>query len=265
MIKRNILICVLLAASLTIYAQQDSTLHERVAAVLSKEFFQYLSEKSDFGAAIAVVDDNQIVWEKTFGFVDGKDSRPIDANTIFSIQSMSKSFTALAILMAVQDGLLDLDTPIKEYLPDFRIKSLFNEHPEELITLRLLLSHRAGFTHEAPYGSNFDDRNDFNKHVESISDTWLHYPVGYRMRYSNLGIDLAGYILQVKSGMPFERYVKEKVLTPIGMDSSSLDMTVIEDAVNRAIGHSGGGEIVPLRIPMIPAGGVYSSIRDMAK
>jgi CubicO group peptidase (beta-lactamase class C family) len=264
--KLIILTFLLLAISLTTYAQQDTTtLQERVAAVLRKEFSQCLSEKPDFGGAIAVVDDKHIVWEETFGSVNGKETRLIDVNTIFSIQSMSKSFTALAVMMAVQDGLLDIDTPIKEYLPDFRINSLFDEHPEELITLRLLLSHRAGLTHEAPYGSNFDDRNDFNKHIQSISDTWLQYPVGYRMKYSNLGIDLAGYILQVKSGMPFERYVKEKVLTPIGMDSSLLDMTVIEKTLNRAIGHSSHGEILPLRIPMIPAGGVYSSIRDMAK
>jgi CubicO group peptidase (beta-lactamase class C family) len=263
--KLIVLTCVLLAAALTTYAQQNQTLHQGVAAVLNKQFSEYLSEKPNFGAAIAVVDDKQIIWEKTFGFVDGDSSRPVDANTIFSIQSMSKSFSALAVLMAVQDGLVDLDTPIKEYLPDFKVKSLYDEHPEELITLRLLLTHRAGFTFDAPFGSNYDDRYDFTKHIESISDTWLRYPVGYRLAYSNVGIDLAGYILQKRSGMPFEQYVKVKVFDPIGMDNSSLDMRLIEKRKNRAIGHSNSGEIIPLRIPMIPAGGVYSTVRDMAK
>jgi hypothetical protein len=80
-----------------------------------------------------------------------------------------------------------------------------------------------------------------------------------------VGIDLAGYIVQSRSGKPFAQYVKEKVLDPIGMNSSSLDMTVIEATENRAKGHSDGGEILPLRIPMIPAGGVYSTLHDMAK
>jgi CubicO group peptidase (beta-lactamase class C family) len=249
----------------TAWAQQDQTLQQAVAKELDTAISQYLSDKPKFGAAIAVVDDQQVIWQKEFGCVDGEGSRPIDGDTMFSIQSMSKSFTALAVLMAVQDGLVDLDTPIKEYLPDFTVNSLYDKHPEELITLRLLLTHRAGFTHEAPYGSNYDDRNDFDEHIESISSTWLRYPVGYRPAYSNVGIDLAGYIIQSQSGMPFEQYVKAKVLDPIGMDSSSLDMSVIEGRENRAIGHSDNGETIPLRIPMIPSGGVYSTARDMAK
>jgi CubicO group peptidase (beta-lactamase class C family) len=255
----------LIAVSSSARAQQDSTLQARVAGVLDAEYSRYLSGKPGFGAAIAVVDDKGIVWEKTFGQVDGDGSRMVDANTIFSIQSMSKSFTALAALMAVQDGLVDLDTPIKEYLPDFRVNSIYDEHPEESITLRLLLTHRAGLTFDAPFGSNYDDRYDFTKHIESISETWLRYPVGYRLSYSNTGIDLAAYILQVMSGMPFERYVKLKVLDPIGMNDSSLEMAWIEKRENRAIGHSDGSEIIPMRVPMIGAGGVYSSIRDMAK
>jgi CubicO group peptidase (beta-lactamase class C family) len=258
----------LTAASSTAWAQQDQTLQEKVVAEVtefSKMISAHLSMQPDIGAAIAIVDDKQVVWEHTYGCLDGAGSRPINANTMFSIQSMSKSFTALAVLMAVQGGLVDLDTPIKEYLPDFRVNSVYDEHPEESITLRLLLTHRAGFTFGAPFGSQYDDRYDFTKHIESISETWLRYPVGYRLCYSNAGIDLAGYILQSLSGMPFEQYVKEEVLDPIGMDSSSLDMAVIESRENRAIGHSAHGELIPLRIPMIPAGGVYTTLHDMAK
>ena len=262
------LTCVLLITPLTIYALQNPSLNQRFAAgftELDKTISAYLLQRPDDGAAIAVVDGEQIIWEKTYGCVNGRGSRLVDANTMFSIQSMSKSFTALAVLMAVQDGLVDLDTPIKEYLPEFRVNSLYNKQPEELITLRLLLAHWAGFTFEAPFGSQYDDRYDFERHIESLSDTWLRYPVGYRRFYSNAGIDLAGYIVQTRSGKPFARYVKEKLLDPIGMNSSSLDMTVIEGRVNRAIGHSDHGEILPLRVPMIPAGGVYSTLHDMAK
>jgi CubicO group peptidase (beta-lactamase class C family) len=263
-----VLACALLVAPLTICAQKSQSLHEGVAAnfkALDLTISAYMAQRPDDGAAIAIVDDEQIIWEKTYGCIDGKVSRRVDANTMFSIQSMSKSFTAVAVLKAVHDGLIDLNTPIKEYLPDFSVNSLYDKNPEGLITLRLLLTHRAGFTFEAPFGSQYDDRYDFTKHIESISDTWLRYPVGYRLFYSNVGIDLAGYIVQSRSGKPFAQYVKEKLFDPIGMDSSSLDMTVIEDRVNRAIGHSDHEEILPLRVPMIPAGGVYSTLHDMAK
>jgi CubicO group peptidase (beta-lactamase class C family) len=149
------LVALLVTISSTANAQQDSTLQERVAASLDREVSEHLSERPNFGVAIAVVDDKEIIWEKTSGWVDGEGSPAVDENTIFSIQSMSKSFTALAVLMAAQDGLVDLDTPIKEYLPDFKVNSLYDTHPEKLITLRLLLTHRAGFTFEAPFGNNY--------------------------------------------------------------------------------------------------------------
>jgi len=247
------------------FGQGEQAPAEEVVTRIRDEVINMLSETSIPGAAIAVVDDKNIIWDKVYGNVYGADSRPVDVNTIFSIQSMSKGFTALAVLIAVQDGLVDLDTPIKEYLPDFTVNSIYDENPEEVITLRHLLSHRAGFTHEAPFGSNFDDRNDFLKHIESISSTWLRYPVGYRYSYSNLGIDLAGYILQVRSGKKFELYVKEKVFNPLGMNSSSLDMGVIKQRENRAIGHGRNTDSIPIHIPMIPAGGVYTNVRDMTR
>ena len=137
----------------------------------------------------------------------------VTPDTIFSVQSTSKNFTAMSVLLAVQDGLLNLDVPITTYLPDFTVHSIFEEHPERKITLRMLLSHTAGFTHEAPVGNNFDlGPVSFEDHIKSISDTWLRFPVGTGYAYSNLGIDLAGYILQKASGQPFAEYVEEKLL-----------------------------------------------------
>lgn len=252
--------------ALSVYSsKEEEPLANEVARNLEEKLPGLLSQASITGASVAVVDDRNIIWEQVYGHTGGEYVRPIDATTIFSIQSMSKSFTALAVMMAVQDGLIDLDAPLKRYLHDFTVNSIYDENPEEIITLRHLLAHRACFTHEAPFGSNYDDRNDFTKHIKSISRTWLRYPVGYRYAYSNLGIDLAGYILQVLSGKPFELYVKEKVFDALGMSSSSLDMEAIERIENRAVGHAKYCDAVPLRVPMIPAGGVYTNIRDMVK
>ena len=151
------------------------------------------------GLSIVVVDDQNILWAEGFGYTDWNRRTPISTDTLFSIQSMSKSFTATAVMFAAQDGLVDLDEPITTYLPDFHVNSIFEEHPEQKITLRMLLSHTAGFVHEAPIGGNNDlPGHTFEEHIASISDTWLMFPVGARWAYSNLGIDLAGYILQVR-------------------------------------------------------------------
>jgi CubicO group peptidase (beta-lactamase class C family) len=217
------------------------------------------------GLAVVVVDNKATLWLEGFGYTDDDRKIAVTPDTLFSVQSMSKNFTAAAVLVAVQDGLLDLDTPIKQYLPGFTVNSRFDAHPEEKITLRLLLSHRAGFTHEAPVGNNYDrDSGSFEQHIRSISQTWLRFPVGQRYSYSNLGVDLAGYILQVRSGMPFQHYVKEKVLDPIGMTSSSFDMEYIRRSTQRAVGHS---ELAheALEIPMIPAGGLYTNARELGQ
>jgi CubicO group peptidase (beta-lactamase class C family) len=180
--------------------------------------------------------------------------------------------TALAVLTAVQDGLLALDTPIVAYLPQFTVNSRYEEHPERRMTLRHLLAHRAGFTHEAPLGNNMElepQPHSFAQHVASISDSWLRYPVGYQQAYSNLGIDLAGYILQERAGERFEDYIKERVLDPLGMTGSTFDMEVIRSTGDRALGHVAGvDEIpggIPVEIPMMPAGGLYTNTRDMAR
>jgi CubicO group peptidase (beta-lactamase class C family) len=258
----------------TPWSQAPAPVRESIAAKAVKELQAslpaWIKGKDMPGIAIAVVDDKAILWQQVYGYTSRAKDKPVTPRTLFSIQSMSKSFTALAVLMAVQDGLLDLDRPITEYLPDFTVHSRFEENPEEKMTLRHLLSHRAGFTHEAPVGGNFDSRpHTFSEHILSISDTWLRYPVGYRYSYSNLGIDLAGWILEKKSGMPFTQYVRDKVLAPLGMNDSTLDIEVILKAEDRAVGHvaplakvTGG---IPVEVPMVPAGGVYTNIADMAR
>jgi CubicO group peptidase (beta-lactamase class C family) len=218
------------------------------------------------GLSIALVDKYGVFWSDVYGFTDRKKRKPVTPDTIFSVQSMSKTFTATGVMIAIQDRLVDLDSPITTYIPNFTVKSRFEKNPQEKITLRHLLSHKAGFTHEAQIGNNnYPDFPSFEAHIESISDTWLRYPVGQRYCYSNLGIDLAGYILQIVSDRPFAQYMKEKVLEPIGMKNSSFDWKDIRNNENRAIGHAKGFSNVPLEFAMIPAGALYSSIKDMTK
>jgi CubicO group peptidase (beta-lactamase class C family) len=231
-----------------------------------QEITQLMEQEHVPGLAIAVVDDQSILWTEGFGCTDWDRCTPVTPDTLFSIQSMSKSFTATAAMFAAQDGLVDLDEPITTYLPDFHVNSIFEEHPEQKITMRMLLSHTAGFVHEAPIGGNNDLPNHtFEEHIASISNTWLRFPVGTHWAYSNLGIDLAGYILQVRSGMPFTQYMQQKVLDPLGMTHSTMDYQQVRGTKDRAIGHN---PITPFRPPVklliIPAGGVWTTAKDIA-
>jgi CubicO group peptidase (beta-lactamase class C family) len=230
---------------------------KRILALLDKEGIP--------GAAVCLIHQGNRVWVEGFGVIDNASSRKVSAHTIFSIQSTSKNVTATAILIAVQRGLLDLDRPISAYLPDFTVQSRFEQRPEQKMTLRLLLSHRAGFTHEAPIGNNYDPPfPDFDAHVRSISRTWLRYPVGQRYSYSNLGFDLAGYILQTVSKTPFAECLKSMIFDRLAMSDSTASTDVYARRRDRAVGHEKGYAAVPLKIPLIPSGGVYVSAHDVA-
>ncbi|OFX89522.1 MAG: hypothetical protein A2W99_14440 [Bacteroidetes bacterium GWF2_33_16] len=216
------------------------------------------------GMALAVVSDSEVIWEQGYGFTDTLSKIPVTSATLFSLQSISKNFTAMAVLVAVQEGLLNLDTPISLYLNDFTVNSRYESNPENIITLRHLLSHRAGFTHEAPIGNNYYPEGSFDEHIKSISDTWLRFPIYQRFSYSNLGVDLAGYIIEKVFGIPFHKYVEEKVLKSIGMNASTFNIERIKGNKEKALGHR-KKIAVPIEIPMIPSGGLYSNANELAK
>ncbi len=223
-----------------------------------------MAEEGIGAAAVCLVYRGEPAWIEGFGRTEAGGG-PVLPETVFSIQSTSKSFTAVAVLLAVQEGLLDLDLPISRYVPDFSVNSRFERSPQDRITLRLLLSHRAGFTHEAPVGNNYEPESpSFDAHVRSISDTWLRFPVGDRYRYSNLGYDLAGYILERKTGLTYAEWLRRNLFVPLGMGDSTADPAVYARAANRTVGSQAGYAEVPLVTPLVASGGVWTSARDMA-
>jgi CubicO group peptidase (beta-lactamase class C family) len=216
------------------------------------------------GAAVGLVVDGKPAWIEGFGVTDHRSKRPVGVDTIFSIQSTSKNLTTTAIMLAAQRGIVDLDKPVTTYLPTFAVNSRFDAKPQDKMTLRHLLSNRAGFTHEAPVGNNYDlSFPSFAAHVDSISQTWLRFPVGDRFRYSNLGFDLAGHLLQTAAQRPFAECLQTMVFDPLGMADTTADTQAYSQRANRAVGHRKGYDSVPLALPFIPAGGVYTSARDL--
>jgi CubicO group peptidase (beta-lactamase class C family) len=235
----------------------------REAASLAEEIPSLLEAHQVPGLAVGICDASGVRWSAGFGVVGRASKQPVGTSTVFSIQSASKMYTATAVLLAVQQGLVDLDEPITSYLPEFTVNSRFEAQPERRMTLRHLLSHTAGFTHEAPIGGNYEvGRGSFETHCRSISDTWLRFPVGQHFDYSNLGIDLAGYVLQRRSGLPFHEFVRRELLAPLGLNRTTFDHRVVGRERDRALGHEGRRRRVPVRVPMVAAGAVYTSVDE---
>jgi CubicO group peptidase (beta-lactamase class C family) len=118
-----------------------------------KRIMESMAKEDIPGVSVCLIAEDK-AWIEGFGVTGGSSSRRVRTDTVFRVQSTSKNFTATAIMLAVQRGILDLDEPITAYLPDFTVHSRFEPVPQQMMTLRLLLSHRAGFTHEAPVGNN---------------------------------------------------------------------------------------------------------------
>ncbi|MBU3888729.1 serine hydrolase [Methylosinus sp. KRF6] len=217
------------------------------------------------GIAVALVTRDQ-VYLKGFGVKKQGLPAPIGPHTTFSLQSISKLYTATAVLRAYEQGVVGLDEPLSELIPGFTVRSRYESNPEKKITLRHLLSHTAGFTHEAPVGNNyFVGNKSFAEHVASIGDSWLRFPVGERYEYSNLGVDLAGFALALRYKTSLDGVFDELLYRPLGLQRTSVDFSRIIPDADRAVGHDSFIVDLPVKVPMDAAGGVYTSVEDAAK
>lgn len=129
-----------MASSLIVFAedQNDTDFMRKHPEIVKdcEEIIEDAMKKSKIeGLSVALVDDKQILWSKGFGYTDKNKKNAVTPDTIFSIQSISKTITATAAMKAAQEGLIDLDKPIKYYLPNFKINSAFENNPEEKIIL----------------------------------------------------------------------------------------------------------------------------------
>jgi CubicO group peptidase (beta-lactamase class C family) len=171
------------------------------------------------GAAVSVVADGRQNFAKGYGLADTENERPMVAErTPLHINSVSKLFTATAVMQLVEQGKLDLDTDVNEYLSEFEIRDTYPENP---VTLRHLLTHTAGFEDpliELDRGSG-GDSPDLGEYLADSQPERVR-PPGQVHSYSDYGFELAGYLVQVRSGVPFERYVEQQIFAPLGMTNT---------------------------------------------
>ncbi|MBA4123605.1 MAG: serine hydrolase [Acidobacteria bacterium] len=225
-----------------------------------------LEDKNLPGMAIALVEDQQIVWQQGYGFSDPKAKTPINADTVFRVGSVSKLFTDIAVMQQVERGKIDLDAPVTNYLSDFQPRNSFGKP----VTLRQLMSHRAGLVREPPVGSYFDSSNPtLGETIKSLNQTALVYAPETRTKYSNAGIAAVGYVLEKTQKQPFADYLKRSLLEPLGMKQSGFKPTAeITKNLARArmwtvFGKTFDAPVFELGIA--PAGSMYTTTGDLAR
>lgn len=216
--------------------------------------------------SIALVDEDEILWEQGFGHKDEKKTIPANKETIYRVGSVSKLFTDIAIMQMVESGEIDLDAPIHNYLPDFSL----DNPSKKPITLRMLMSHRSGMLREPRTGNYFDANNDNLKEtVESIKTSKIIYEPESKTKYSNAGIAVAGYVLEFLSKQPYAQYMQQHILEVIGMDYSGFEPG--ED-INKNLAESTMWSYdqrkftAPnFQLGMAPAGSLYAPMKDLGQ
>lgn len=214
--------------------------------------------------SIALVDGDDVVWATGFG--EQSQGVPATAETVYRVGSVSKMFTDIAIMQLVERGEIDLDVPVQTYVPEF---SPIND-TDTPITLRQLMSHRAGIIREPPAGHYFDDTGtDLATTVASLAGTPQIYAPTTRTKYSNAGIAVVGYALEKTQGEAFTDYVKRAVLEPLGMRSSAFtpEADIVDDLAD-AYMWGFDRDLFPaptFELGMAPAGSMYSTVLDLAR
>ncbi|WP_017584824.1 serine hydrolase domain-containing protein [Nocardiopsis ganjiahuensis] len=226
-------------------------------------------ERTDIpGAAVSVVHDGELLTARGYGHADtgtdGGEPVPVDPeDTLFRVGSVSKLFTATAMMQLVEEGRVDLDTDIHEYL-DFTVPTEFDEP----VTVRHLLTHTPGFEERVAGLILFDGSEaDLGERLRTDPPEQV-YPPGTVPAYSNYGNALVGYIVERVSGTPFEEYVGEHVLEPAGMTSSTFVQPLPEPLRDRMAGgyEATGTPAAPFEtVTEAPAGALTSSATDMAR
>lgn len=201
-----------------------------------------------------------------FGVTNVDHPLPVDGDTLFQIGSTTKTYTGTAVMRLVEAGQLDLDAPVRAYLPDFRVA---DPATSERVTIRHLVTHTAGW-----FGDDFTDPGNGDdalaRYVAEMADLPQVAPLGEHFSYNNAALSVAGRVIEVLTGQTYEAAVRELVLAPLGMERSFFFAhEVITEAV--AVGHDApeGRPVVvgPWAIPRAanPAGGVVSDVRDVLR
>ena len=242
--------------------------HTKAIQFTEKSINQLMHKQHLPGFAITVVDEKGIIYQKAFGLSDIENNIPASIKTVFKIWSVAKVFTAVEIFREVEQGLIDLDLPLTRYLPEFNIRSRYKDNGS--ITVKSIMAHRSGLPrNECVILPDTDrDIHFLDRFERSATDCFMAFPAGYRYKYSNLGYDLLGRIIEENRREGFSKFMRENLLYDLGMKNSSFSTADLPDHGLIAKGYEYyKGKFYPMiqsDINNVPSGNLYSTIEDLS-
>jgi CubicO group peptidase (beta-lactamase class C family) len=240
------------------------------------------------GAVMLVADKDKTLDVEAAGWADIAAKKPMQADSMFWIASQSKPITAAALMLLVDEGKVNVDDPVEKYLPEFRGQMVVAEkdadhvvlrRPKHPITVKNVLSHTSGLPFKSALEEPTLDRYPLAVRVRSYAMTPLEFEPDSKYQYSNAGINTAGRIIEVVSGMSFEKFLDERLCRPLGMKDTTFwpsdeQAPRVAKAYKPGLGNRGLVEtkIEQLYYPLtdraerfsMPAGGLFSTAHDVA-
>lgn len=223
---------------------------------------QQMKKHNVTGLSLALIDDQRVVWAEGFGYADKAHNVPATPDTLYRAGSITKLFTATAVMQLAERGLLDLDQPIKTYLPEFSFKTRFPDASP--ITIRHVLTHHSGLPRDMLRGMWSSTPQPFATVLDDLTTSYVLHPPNYIFSYSNLGMTVLGQVIERLSRMPYATYVSRKIFEPVGMTTASIETGVAASPL-MAHAYNRGKEEPELSLRDIPAGGLNASVVDLAR
>lgn len=242
----------------------------------------FVQRKVLAGAVAGVVDSSGLVATQTVGFADIAAKKPMTDDALFWIASMTKAITGTALMMLVDEGKVNLDDPVTKYIPDFKRATVeeTGAKPTQAMTVRHLMCHMSGMPFSSPAEFPTLDRLPLDRAVLSYINTPLLHEPGSKFEYSNCGINTAGWIIEIISGMPYDEFMQKRLFEPLGMKDTTFwpSQEQLKRLARAYAPHPSGNGLEAMGIWALtspysdrekrfamPGGGLFSTLRDLAR
>lgn len=235
---------------------------------IERQFTAWVERRRMPGAVMGIIIDGELAWVKAAGVQETQTRVPVTPDSVFRIASMSKSFTAMAVLKLRDDGKLSLDDPVSRYVPALADLP-YPSKDSPVITIRHLLTHSEGFPEDNPWGDRQLAQSD-----ETIRE-WMRAGIpfsnapGVAFEYSNYGFAILGQVVAKASGRPYTQYVRDEILRPLGMSASTFEVSEIPRervaAGYRWEENAWKPEPLLAHGSFGPMGGLWTSARDLSR
>ncbi|KAA8745239.1 serine hydrolase domain-containing protein [Paenibacillus sp. UASWS1643] len=262
------------AVSVRAEVEQEETTPSRITfSSLEETIDSYvaMNQKNTAAVSVVAIKNGETIVNKAYGYADLEQQRKADTSTVFEWGSTSKLLVWTSVMQLVEQGKLDLDTDIQDYLPEGFLKKLEYDAP---ITLMNLMHHNAGWEDRLIdlWYSSESDIVELGEALQEFEPRKIDKP-GSLVAYSNYGTAMAAYIVEVQSGQPFYKYVNEHIFKPLNMKDTSIhpsqyDNLNVLKRRNEIQGYTTNLKLIPKNrayISLYPAAGAIGTAEDAAK